>query len=225
MVSRPEMFEQTRAGLIAAATKLFVTRSYDTTSVSDIATAAGVTKGAFYHHFASKEDLLLTTQEQALDQVIARSEEVFAQNLPAAEELTALVCIQMQVLATYRNGLIISVTERRSLEPEKWSLIRSKRDRIESMIVGCITRGQKSGQFRSRGDPMLLAYGILGMCYWSNIWFRPDRGGWSLEDVGAEFARLALDGLMGPALSLSSVGTEANRSDKAAPTGRGHGQV
>lgn len=189
------MSEQTKASLMAAASKLFATRSYENTSVSDIAAAAGVTKGAFYHHYASKEDLLLNIQEGALDQVISAAEEVFALQLPAAEELARLIHIQLEVIAEHRDALVTTVSERRSLEPEKWSVIRSKRDLIESMMVGCIVRGQKSGRFDKSGDPTMLAYGILGMCYWSIVWFRSDRGGWSINDIGKQFTSLALVGL------------------------------
>lgn len=77
-------------------------------------------------------------------------------------------------------------------------LIRSKRDLIESIMVGCILRGQKSGQFGKGGDPKMLAYGILAMCYWSIVWFRSDRGGWSIDDVAKQFTSLALSGLSEP---------------------------
>jgi AcrR family transcriptional regulator len=189
------MTEQTKAKLVAAASRLFASHSYENTSVTDISAAAGVTKGAFYHHYTSKEDLLLHIQETALDQAIGAAEAVFALQLPATEELTRLIRIQLEVVAEHRDALVTTVSERRSLEPEKWSLIRSKRDLIESMMVGCILRGQKSAQFGRNGDPKMLAYGILGMCYWSIVWFRSDRGGWSIEDIAAQFASLALVGL------------------------------
>lgn len=196
MATRVEMTEQTKAKLVAAASRLFATQTYQDTSVSDIAAAAGVTKGAFYHHYASKEDLLLYVQETALDEVIEQSEEVFALQLDASEELSRLLKIQLETMAKHREALVASITERRSLEPEKWSKIRSKRDLIESMIAGCISRAQKAGDFKLDRDPTLLTYGVLGMCYWSNFWFRSDRGGWSIDDVAACFSSLALVGLL-----------------------------
>jgi len=194
------MSEQTKASLMAAASKLFASRSYENTSVSDIAAGAGVTKGAFYHHYASKEDLLLSIQDGALDEVIRESERIFTLLLPAADELAQLIRAHLRVVSKHRDALFTTVSERRSLEPEKWSLIRSKRDRVESMMVGCIARGQKSGQFKSTGDPVLAAYGILGMSYWTLVWFRSDRGGWSVEEIAEQFATLALQGLVQPAL-------------------------
>ena len=62
--------------LLAVATRLFAERGYDRTSVQEIVEAAGVTKGALYHYFGSKDDLLhevyarmLRLQQQRLDAV------------------------------------------------------------------------------------------------------------------------------------------------------------
>ncbi|NEB11160.1 TetR family transcriptional regulator [Streptomyces coelicoflavus] len=49
--------EQTRATIIGAAADLFDRHGYESTSLSEIVTHAGVTKGALYFHFAAKEDL------------------------------------------------------------------------------------------------------------------------------------------------------------------------
>ena len=60
--------------LLAAATRLFAEQGYDRTSVQEIVEAAGVTKGALYHYFGSKDDLLhevyarvLRLQQERLD--------------------------------------------------------------------------------------------------------------------------------------------------------------
>ena len=54
---------QTRAALIAAAHQLVKRQGYAATSVDEICAAAGVTKGAFFHHFASKEALAVAAAE------------------------------------------------------------------------------------------------------------------------------------------------------------------
>jgi len=56
--------ESTRASLVAAGRKLFGNQGYVDTSIDDIATAAGVTKGALYHHFAGKDALFRAVYEQ-----------------------------------------------------------------------------------------------------------------------------------------------------------------
>src|SRR3990170_2446043 len=51
--------KRTRRHLLAAARRVFAERGYLNASVDDIARAAGCSKGAYYFHFASKEDVLL----------------------------------------------------------------------------------------------------------------------------------------------------------------------
>lgn len=55
---RTRDFARTRALLIETAGQLFASRGYDRTSVDAIIRQAGVSKGAFYHHFSSKEEVL-----------------------------------------------------------------------------------------------------------------------------------------------------------------------
>jgi AcrR family transcriptional regulator len=48
---------ETRAHIIQVAGRLFLQRNYDGVSIQDITRAVGMTKGALYHHFTSKEQL------------------------------------------------------------------------------------------------------------------------------------------------------------------------
>lgn len=53
----------TVAKIVAIATKLFSEKGYANTSTEEIVQLAGVTRGAFYHHFSSKEALFLAVFE------------------------------------------------------------------------------------------------------------------------------------------------------------------
>ena len=55
---RKEQAQQTEQAILQAATELARENSFDKVSVRDICQRAGITTGAFYHHFRSKEDLL-----------------------------------------------------------------------------------------------------------------------------------------------------------------------
>ena len=58
--------ETTVSGILAAAEALFLVKNYADVSMEDIAEAAGVTKGALYHHFASKEALYVAMMQGSM---------------------------------------------------------------------------------------------------------------------------------------------------------------
>jgi TetR/AcrR family transcriptional regulator, transcriptional repressor for nem operon len=56
----------TREYIIDQAFELFLTRSYEAVSISDISKAIGLTKGALYHHFVNKEELFKAVLDKYL---------------------------------------------------------------------------------------------------------------------------------------------------------------
>ena len=60
--------------LVDAATRLFADRGFDRVAVQEIVDAAGVTKGAMYHYFGSKDDLLHEIYARVLRMQIERLE-------------------------------------------------------------------------------------------------------------------------------------------------------
>ena len=71
-----ERTETTQLALIEAARALFVSKGYGDTSTPEIAVAAGITRGALYHHFTDKRDLFR--------QVLMREAQAVAADIEAA---------------------------------------------------------------------------------------------------------------------------------------------
>lgn len=85
--SNVERSDATRSALIAAARRLFVAKSYAETGTPEIAAAAGLTRGALYHHFADKQALFEAVVET---ESAAVAEEIEAGSSQAASPLAAL---------------------------------------------------------------------------------------------------------------------------------------
>lgn len=62
--SRTQQRDRTRQTLLRESRQLFASRGYGAVGLAEIVRAAGVTKGALYHHFASKADLFRAVLEQ-----------------------------------------------------------------------------------------------------------------------------------------------------------------
>jgi len=64
--------DERKLEILTVAQRLFLERGYDVVTVSDILTAVGISKGAFYHHFTSKDEVLIGVTEQMAHDTIAR---------------------------------------------------------------------------------------------------------------------------------------------------------
>jgi AcrR family transcriptional regulator len=65
-----------RAEFVDCAFRLFLEKGYEKTTINDVIAAAGLSKGAFYHHFRAKEDLLEAIAARFAEQSLARAAEV-----------------------------------------------------------------------------------------------------------------------------------------------------
>ena len=85
--SNRERSDTTRAAIIDAARGLFVTRGYADTSTPDIVAAAGLTRGALYHHFEDKKALFRAVAEREAISVATSIEQATSRDLSAREAL------------------------------------------------------------------------------------------------------------------------------------------
>lgn len=68
-----------RAEILDTAQSLFLRRGYDATTVNDLLSVIGISKGAFYHHFSSKEEVLQALVWRMAEQGLAVISPVFEQ--------------------------------------------------------------------------------------------------------------------------------------------------
>ena len=78
-VSRIQAAEN-RQSVINVASRLFRERGFDGIGLKDLMEAAGLTQGAFYKQFESKEDLAVEASRRALESASARWSDAAAQN-------------------------------------------------------------------------------------------------------------------------------------------------
>jgi AcrR family transcriptional regulator len=84
---KAQQSEATRAALVAAARPLFADRGYAGVGTEEIVRAAGVTRGALYHHFADKKDLFRAVYEDVERELV---EQIAAGARSAADPVEAL---------------------------------------------------------------------------------------------------------------------------------------
>ncbi len=181
--------------LIEAATVLFEARGYDATSVSDIVERAELTKGAFYHYFPSKLDCLHELHSAFIEGELARLEKVIADSSGPADAVQSIMRSFLYGVKNYKALQRIFDEEWRQMETAGFERIRSRRDRILSIVTEQIQRGIDEGIFIEAIEPQVVALGIVGMCGWAHRWFRSN-GVFSDGEIADIWSRAILGGIM-----------------------------
>ena len=90
-MARNKYPEETVKRILDVAEELFMAKGYEHTTMADIVSGlGGLTKGAVYHHFKSKEDIFEAVFERANEPVVARAEEILAdRSLNGLEKIRA----------------------------------------------------------------------------------------------------------------------------------------
>jgi len=185
----------TRQALLRSALALFERLGYDATSVQQIVDDAHRTKGAFYHHWESKEALLRDLHEEFIDDQLERARAVIGRDLPPEEMLRELVTeVLMEPLSVYKSEITVFLHEHRFLSDAAFAEIRRKRDEFENIVVSVIKRGMDTGAFKKIGTPQLVASGVIGMCAWSYTWLEA-KGKLSPREIGETYGDILVKGL------------------------------
>lgn len=184
----------TRDQLIHAALVLFDTSGYPRTSVEDIVAKAKVTKGAFYHHFGSKEEVLEIIHNVYVESQIELCTRIISEDINPREKLRELARATITNLNQYRAHVSVYMQDRRFLTDQRKKNVLEKRSEIDKLFNSIIEDGVRSGYFRTDVSPKLITFGIIGMYAWVINWWKPS-GSLSLEEIADQYVDVLLDGL------------------------------
>lgn len=180
-------------GLLAAALDAFYEIGYGGTSVRTIAVQANVTVAALYHHFSSKNDILLTIMQQVMNSVLADARAALDDaGTDPVDRFRAIIGAQVRYHTSHQKEAFVANSELRSLEPVARTLVVGLRDEHENMFLQAITDGVRSGDFHVP-DPEQATRAVLAMCTAVSSWFRPGGGPLSAADVERDYVLLALN--------------------------------
>lgn len=91
-MARNKYPEQTLELILSVSARLFTERGYEKTSIQDIIEEVGMSKGAIYHHFKSKEDILDAVMERQFSYASQRLDELIRYTqAPSAREKLARI--------------------------------------------------------------------------------------------------------------------------------------
>jgi AcrR family transcriptional regulator len=183
--------------LLRAATHLFAENGYENTSVQEIVTAAGVTKGAMYHYFAAKDDLLYEIYHRLLALQAERLEGLAGGSGTPEERLRAAAIDVIGTSCEHLDELTVFFRSMHLLPKDKRKAVRAERRRYHERFRSLVEEGQRSGAFRPDVPADLAVNFFFGGVHQLSTWWHPD-GPMGPREVGEYYVGLFLEGLCPP---------------------------
>jgi AcrR family transcriptional regulator len=180
--------------LLAEATRLFAKQGFDRTSVQEIVEAAGVTKGAMYHYFGSKDDLLHEIYGRVLRDQMERLEKFAAGGAPSAERVRDAAADVVITTIENLDDVKIFGQSMHHLSPGKQRAVRAERRRYHECFRSLVEEGQRDGTFRQDVPADLVIDYFFGAVHHLGVWYRRN-GKLSPADVAGHYASLLLTSL------------------------------
>lgn len=180
------------------AAEVFHRKGYDNTSMSDVATAAGLTKAGLYHHVSSKESLLFTVLDSGLDFTESYVLKPLDSIADPLDRLKAMIDRHLRLVLEERNlevtGLLhecktLSASDRTRINRRKKEYVR-----MTTKLVGDVVKKYEVKDV----NPKLAAFALLGMLNWTYQWYKPS-GSSSREEIVETFQQIFLQGILGGA--------------------------
>lgn len=168
--SRPSQAraERTRAQIIDTAAAAFAESGYDAVSLNTLVRMSGVSKGAFYFHFASKQELALAAflakQRELFERLVPVEQppDQRAADLPAGDQLVAMLRRRNALLADDPSlACVTRLGNEMSARSAPGSPYALAQDEAIALIAEVVEAGQRRGEFRDDLDPSAAARAIF----------------------------------------------------------------
>jgi AcrR family transcriptional regulator len=175
------------------AINLFYKKGYFATSMSNIAKATGIRKSSIYHHYSTKEDILLDIFRKTMDDLKDALQKRLGQATGAKEKVRAAIFCHVIFHIQRQKEAIIADSELRGLTARNYKEIIQMRDEYEKTIQDVLEEGVNEGVF-IESDIKVISYAILSMCTGVCSWFKRS-GRLSREEVADIYTDFILKGL------------------------------
>ncbi|PSF06052.1 TetR family transcriptional regulator [Marinobacter fuscus] len=178
-----------RGRLLHEAARLFREKGYERTTVRDLAAAVGIQSGSLFHHFRSKEDILKAVMVETIRLNTALMRAAAEQCATPLDKLRALVRAELESInGQTGEAMAVLVYEWRSLSQAAQTEVLELRDIYEALWLSVLQQLAAQGQLTA--DPFITRRMLTGALSWTVTWYRPERGGLTLDGLTDEVLRM-----------------------------------
>jgi TetR/AcrR family transcriptional regulator, cholesterol catabolism regulator len=180
-----------RNRILKSAARLFRTKGYRATTMRSISEVVGILSGSIFHHFASKEQILVEIMHDAAKSMCERADDIANGAQMPADKLRGLIALQLDCLLgeAKRDFYAVLISEWRELNSPSKVPLTAMRQRYFAAWQRVLDDCAQSGLLRADAHATLFA--LHGAINWANTWLKPS-GKLQLDDYRLVLERLAL---------------------------------
>lgn len=188
---------ETQHIILSTALELFSKNGYDATSVSEICEHANVSKGAFYHHFPSKQDLFLVLMRTWLDDVDGMFQVIGEGTSSIPQLIENMAGISGGIFKALEGGfpILLEFWTQANRRPIVWQKAVEPYRQFLDFFTELVRTGIEEGSFTQDLDPEVAARILtsVAMGLLLQATFSPQDADW--QEVTRSGIRLVLDGM------------------------------
>ncbi len=186
--------EETRARILGAAVRRFSITGYDAASVDDICAEAGVSKGAFYHHFPTKQAIFLALMQDWLAMIEMGMGAVHKETVP--ETLITMTNLLPGVFAAAEDRLpmFLEFWLQASRDKTVWKAVIAPYRHYQEHFARLVEDGITEGSLKPT-DPRVAAQVILSLAVGLVLQGVLDPHGADWEKTARESMQILMNGL------------------------------
>jgi len=186
---------ETKQKILHAAQELFSKAGYESASVSDICESAGISKGAFYHHFPSKQSVFMELLSEWLKGLDAGLETVRSSRSDASQSLVQMADILPEIIRASEGRLpiFLEFCSHAARDRELWKTAVAPYQRYRNYFQEIVSQMEPAEMNESQRKAAALAVVSLATGLLLQGVLEPDAEDWAA--VGKESLRMLIQGM------------------------------
>jgi AcrR family transcriptional regulator len=173
--TRSENYDGIHRGILNAASGLFAKQGYMRSSIAELADACGLSRGALYHYFTSKEAILFAILDAHVRVMIADVEAAVTGASTTLEQFRAAIRAIVALNAHSPNEQRVILNDLSFLSEDEQSTIIALERQLVDMVADLLIRLDREGKIVKRTKKVytMMLFGILNF---SHTWYDPEGG-------------------------------------------------
>ncbi len=183
-----------KEAICRVATRLFVEKGFEKTSIRGIAEAGKMNSSGLYYYFEDKEAILYTILIEIMDESLARMQEIANRDVPLKEKIYSAIDLHTDIYGADPIRMALIAYNQKSLSPEHWDELRAKQREYSAIVRSFLAQLRDNGETADL-DPTLCTFALFGMIQSAYLWYDP-QGEVKPDQLREMFARIFTGGIL-----------------------------